>query len=406
MPALWALIFVTALIEAALHHLSWSKLEDELVDPAARERYERYTADPRRLAGLCLVIRALATVGMVVLIAHGARDGALPLAGALVAAAGLLAVAELLARFIGRRWSAGVLRIVLPPLYWVSYPIRVFHSPGETEAAAEDEPEPEVVEAAKEEIRVALEDGTAEGALEAEQKQMIEGILKFRQVDVAQIMTPRTEIESVEAGLPLARALQTFESFHHSRIPVFEGSLDSVVGIVYVRDLLAAARHEDAGEKTLRDVMREPFFVPETMRLRPLLHAFQQQHVQIAVVLDEYGGVSGVVTVEDIMEEIVGEIEDEYDEEDQENRIHVRSGGGIVADGRVRIDELNGTFGFAIPEDEGYDTIGGFVTSCFARVPEPGEECHTDGLLIRVLQSDPRRVGQVFIQREQRPADQ
>jgi CBS domain containing-hemolysin-like protein len=218
-------------------------------------------------------------------------------------------------------------------------------------------------------------------------------------VDVAQVMTPRTDIESLEADTPRPQALEKLESFHHSRIPVYDETLDKVVGIVYVKDLLSAAREANGEGKTLRDAMREPFFTPETRTLGPLLQHFQDEHVQIAIVLDEYGGVSGVVSVEDIMEEIVGEIEDEYDEEDQQNRVRLRSSGGIVADARVRIDELNEEFGLDIPEDEGYDTIGGYVTSCFARVPEPGEAFRTDGLLIRVLQSDPRRVRRIFLKR-------
>jgi len=298
---------------------------------------------------------------------------------------------------IGRKWSSDVLRVLLPPLYWLSFPLRPRQMLGRSEPVSEsEEPEPEVVDAAKEEIRVAIEDGAVEGALEAEEKQMIEGILKFRDVDVAEIMTPRTEIESLEADMPLHEALGALTGFRHSRIPVYEDTLDNVVGVVHVRDLMATEGDASATQR-LRDVMREPFFIPETNTVGPLLHEFQRQHVQIGIVLDEYGGVTGVVTVEDIMEEIVGEIQDEYDEEDHENRVRVRSSGGIELDARVRIDEANERFGLNIPQDEDYDTVGGFVAHLFGRVPEQAEERRVNGLLVRVLQSDQRRVRRVFM---------
>ena len=398
LPVLWVLLLLASLAEAALRFVSWSRLEDELEDRDSRERYARYLEHVRTFHAISLVVRVAATVALVGLVAYASREDAGRLVASVVAAAALVAGGELGGRFLGRRWSAGVLRVVLPVLYGISFPFRLIGGARGAPSEEEEAPEPEVVEAAKEEIRVALEDGTAEGALDAEEKQMIEGILKFRQVDVAQIMTPRTEIEGLEADMALEEALESIESFRHSRIPVYEDVLDEVVGIVYVKDLLSAARHGTDG-KTVRDVAREPYFSPETRTVDSLLRDFQDRHIQIAIVLDEYGGVSGVVSVEDIMEEIVGEIEDEYDEEDHENRVRVRASGGIEADARVRIDELNEAHELDIPEDEAYDTVGGYVASCFGRVPEPGEEYRQDGLIIRVLQSDPRRLHRVFLKR-------
>ncbi|MFO8007676.1 MAG: hemolysin family protein [Candidatus Brocadiia bacterium] len=400
LPALWAVVLLAALVESAVQFLSWSKLEEELEGSAERERYSRYLEHTRAFAALCVVARVVAAVAMVALVARRTLGQPSRAAAALLVACAMLAAAELAGRLVGRHWSAAVLRVALPTLYVLTAPLRLFRSAEAEPIEEPEEPEPEVVEAAKEEIRVAIEDGTTEGALEAEEKQMIEGILKFRQVDVGQIMTPRTEIESLEAGLDVPQAVRELEQFHHSRIPVHEGTLDHVVGIVYVRDLLSAVREANGEGKTLREVMREPFFAPETQGLGRLLQQFQERRVQIAVALDEYGGVSGVVTVEDIMEEIVGEIEDEYDEELPGERLSLRSDGGIEADARVRIDELNEQFDLDIPEDEGYDTVGGFVTAGFARVPEPGEEMTIDGLRVSVLQSDQRRVLRVLLQTE------
>jgi CBS domain containing-hemolysin-like protein len=397
LPVVWALVVLFAVGEAALHHQSWSKLEEELEGPRARARYARYLEHRRVYSGICLAARVGAAALLVWLIGHRAWQETGRFAAALPAAAALIVVAELVGRLVGRRWSSWVLLLALPLLYALAYPVREFKGLARV-SAADEEPEPEVVAAAEEEIRVALEDGAVEGALEAEQKQMIEGILRFREVDVAQVMTPRPDIESLEADTELAEAIRLLESYHHSRVPVYERTLDRVVGVVYVKDLLPAARGEGPGRR-VRDVMRPALFVPETKALGPLLQELQNQHVQMAVVLDEYGGVRGVVTVEDIMEEIVGEIQDEYDDEDLENRLHVRSAGGVEADARVRIDEINEQFDLDVPEDEAYDTIGGFVTTRFARVPDAGEELRTDGLLVRILQSGPRAVRRVFLKR-------
>ncbi len=322
------------------------------------------------------------------------------------AAVGLLVLAEIAARLIGRKWSSGVLLGALPMLYALSYPFRPGAWGGPREDEPEEEPQPEVVDAAKEEIRVALADGTTEGAIEAEERLMIEGILRFSDVDVGQIMTPRTDIEYLEADVSLSEATRTLASFRHSRIPVCDDTLDDVIGILYVKDLLALIEHEDSAGLSLREAVRKPLFVPETNTVDLLLEKFRDEHIQIAVVVDEYGGTSGVVTVEDILEEIVGEIEDEYDQEESENRIRVRSSGGVEVDARVRIDEVNEMFDLDMPEDEDYDSVGGYVTDRFGRVPDPGEEYREDGLLVRILQSDERRVRRVFLKRVEPEKDE
>ncbi|MHC5033503.1 MAG: hemolysin family protein [Planctomycetota bacterium] len=398
LPALWAAIFVSALAEAALRYASLAKLEDELVSQAARARYTRYLEQARRLSAFCVLVRAACTVAFIGVVLLRARH----ILSAALAAAALLVAAEWAARPIGRKWSSAVLRLVLPPLYWLAWPLRAVPLPGHRAGADKDEePQPEVVRAAEEEIRVAIEDGAAEGALETEEKEMIEGIMRSREVDVAEIMTPRTEMECLPADMPLPAAVEALGKSQHSRVPVHDGALDRIVGIVHVKDLLGAVSKEPDTPVTLRDVMRDPLFVPETKTVHPLLQQFQQEHVQIAVVLDEYGGVSGLVTVEDIMEEIVGEIQDEYDQEDLENRIRWRPGGAVEVDARVRIDEVNDLFGVQIPDDEDYDTVGGYVTAHLARVPEPEEEFRSHGLLVRILQSDRRRVRRVLVRRDE-----
>jgi magnesium and cobalt exporter, CNNM family len=399
MVALWLAVFLSALAESALHFASWAKLEDMLEGPQQRRRYAHYLEGVRVYAALCVVVRLAATGAFVAFAVLRAGVGPGRPLIAVAAAVALLVLAEIAARLIGRRWSAGVLLGALPLLHVLAYPFRPVAWSGPHEVEPEEQPHPEVVEAAKEEIRVALADGATEGAIEAEERQMIEGILRFGDVDVGQIMTPRTDIEYLQADVPLAEAARSLAAFHHSRIPVCEDTLDEVVGILYVKDLLALVERRDSASLPLRQATRKPLFVPETNTVDLLLEKFRDEHIQIAVVVDEYGGTSGVVTVEDILEEIVGEIEDEYDQEESENRVRLRSSGGVEVDARVRIDEVNEMFDLDIPEDEDYDSVGGYVTDRFGRVPDPGEEYRENGVLVRILQSDERRVRRVFLKR-------
>ncbi len=400
LPLLWGAIFVVAMAEAAIRFASLARLEEDAQGPGKRARYGEYLEHARSMEAVCIALRAAATGAMVgIVVARAISEQAYLLVPVLWSML-LVAAAELPARVIGRKLSAAILRAALPVLYALAWPLRVaagIVEPPETEQ--DEEPEPEVVEAAMEEIRVAIEDGTAEGALEAEEKHMIEGIMKFGDVDVAEIMTPRTELECIEADTPLPDAVRALSELIHSRVPVYEETIDRIVGMLYVKDLLAAVSGAGEQAASLRDVIREPLFVPETNTVGSLLRQFQREHVQVAVVVDEYGGVVGLVTVEDIMEEIVGEIQDEYDQEDAENRIRHRASGALEVDARTRIDEVNELLDVDVPEDEDYDTMGGYVTAHLARVPNSGEEFRAHGLLVRVLQSDERRVRRLFLRR-------
>jgi len=397
MMALWLAVLVFAMAEAAFRFASRSRLEELIENPRRRARYMRYLDRDGLMHAMCVLLRVLVMVALTLLVGleMSARHGLL--ATGAVAAVALLA-AELPGRLLGRKWSANVLVIVLPPLRLASLVLEPFQMLLErTFPRPQQHPDEEVVEAAKEEIRVAVEDGATEGALEAGQVEMIEGILKFRDAQVDEVMTPRTDMECLEVNTPLGEAISAIESFRHSRIPLFQETQDRVVGIVYVKDLLPLAHGGQGAAGSLKDVMRRPYFVPETKRVGELLREFQKRHVQIAIVVDEYGGVNGLVTVEDIMEEIVGEIEDEYDEENHEEWIKTLSAGSLEVDGRVRIDEVNELLGTDLPEDENYDTIGGFAMATLARVPSVGESFRSGPLMIKVLQGDDRRVKRLLL---------
>lgn len=400
LAALWLVVFFLAMAESALTYASRAKLEETIQRPATRNRYFRYLERSGPATAVCVLGRVVAVAAIVtILVTNAPRSGILVLAQAAIGA-GLAIVAEMTGRFIGKKWSATTLLVLLPPLQPLSLliePLYLFTK--RLRANSSGAPDEEVVDAAKEEIRVAVEDAASEGAIHTDEKEMIKGVLEFRDSEVHEIMTPRTEMECIEIETPMPEAIRAIQGLAHSRVPVIEGMRDKVAGIVHVKDLLPLTGSGGAQQTTLRDVMRAPFFVPETKGVRSLLRDFKQRHTQIAIILDEYGGVTGLVTIEDIMEEIVGEIEDEFDREGQENRVRIVGPGAIDVDARLPVDEVNALLDIALPEDEDYDTVAGFVVERFASVPQKGQELRHDGVLIRVLESDNQRVRRVLIRK-------
>jgi CBS domain containing-hemolysin-like protein len=220
-------------------------------------------------------------------------------------------------------------------------------------------------------------------------------------------MVPRIDIVGIEADVDLETAVDRIIAGGHSRLPAWERSVDEVVGILYAKDLLPILKADSGERPTVRSLLRPPVFVPESMSIDDLLHEFQRRKVHIAIVGDEYGGTAGLVTIEDLLEEIVGEIQDEYDEEEEmvvrldDDRIRV--------DGRASVDEIEEAWDDlnldALLEDrDEYDTIGGLVFHRIGGVPKPGDVVTVDGLTITVESTDGRRVGKVLVTRE-RPGD-
>jgi len=262
----------------------------------------------------------------------------------------------------------------------------------------------EPADAIHEEILSAVEEGEKEGLVGEEEREMIESVIQFRATTAGQIMTPRPEVIALDVGATLQQVKQTLEESGHSRIPVYQGTVDHVVGILYARDLL-----KFLGQATLkfdiRSAMRPAYFVPEVKPLRDLLHDFRVQKVHIAIVLDEYGGTSGLVTIEDVLEELVGDISDEH--EPLEPAMFKRLGDNLAeADARLYVDELNRLMGLNLPEDAGYDTVGGFVTTTLGRIPEAGTEFSHDGARFTVLDAEPQKVNRVKIELIPQPAEE
>ena len=251
-----------------------------------------------------------------------------------------------------------------------------------------------------EEIRTIVSEGHREGLLEEEAREMIEGVIELGDAAVSHIMTPRTEIYMIPVNTPWEEAVESVIDSGHTRVPVYDKTRDDIVGILYSKDLLPElAKPSDAERQPLAALLRKPLFVPETKPVDDLLKVFQKSRTHIAVVLDEFGGVSGLVTIEDVLEEIVGEIDDEYDQK-SEDEIRKVDDDVCEALGRAHIDQINAIMGFDLPDDEDFDTIGGFVFAEFGRVPAVGESITwQDSVRLTVLEASRRRVNRVRLER-------
>lgn len=240
----------------------------------------------------------------------------------------------------------------------------------------------------EQEILNVVSEGERHGAVDEEEKEMIESVIEFGDTRVEEIMTPRTEVTAIPKEAMLEEVLETIRTHGHSRIPVYGETIDTILGILYAKDLL---RRPQNNPFELAEIMREALFIPESKQVRELLREFQAKKVHIAIVLDEYGGTAGLVSIEDILEELVGEITDEYETEGpaELKRIDDQT---VEVDARMRIDELNDQLDIELPEDQDYETIGGFVFSTLGTIPSVGETCEHKNVGIQVIGAEPRRI--------------
>jgi putative hemolysin len=250
-----------------------------------------------------------------------------------------------------------------------------------------------------EELRLIVERGGEQGVLEAEEEQMINSIIELGERRLHEVMIPRIAIAALSASATLEEAIDRIVDEGHSRIPVYEESIDEVVGILYAKDLLPFLKSGSDPRPAVRTLLRPPVFVPESMTIDDLLHEFQRRKVHIAIVLDEYGGTAGLLTIEDLLEEIVGEIQDEYDTE--EPMVVRLSDDEARVDGRADVDDLAELFdlNLALEDEDEYDTVGGLVYHRIGGVPSPGDQIDVNGLTLTVETTDGRRVGKVLVVR-------
>jgi putative hemolysin len=266
------------------------------------------------------------------------------------------------------------------------------------------EPSAHTTESLLREVESVVDLGQREGILAPQARRMIERVIAAQQEDVSAVMTPRTEMECVPATASLEEARLLMVAGGHSRMPVIGASPDDIVGILYAKELL---RHRSAenGETalSLKDLVREPFYVPETIGIDKLLESMKRRGVHIAIVIDEYSGVAGLVTMEDVLEEIVGEIVDEYDTAD-DTGIRQVGPAAVEIEPWVRIDDLDEQFAFDLPDDEDYDTVGGFVYAQLGRIPKRREVVAWKHLRVTVLDADNRRILKLRVENVGTPA--
>lgn len=277
---------------------------------------------------------------------------------------------------------ARVLTVVLYPL--LVLPLAISRGRGDDE-----EPGGAVTE---DDLKTLVDAGQQEGVLEQDERQMIYSIFQLGDTLAREIMVPRIDMLALDVGTPLPQAVDALVKAGHSRVPVYEESVDNILGVLYARDLLQVWR-EGKQDRSLRDLLRPACFVPEAKKVDELMAEMQENRIHMAVVVDEYGGVAGLVTLEDIVEEIVGEIQDEYDQA-EESPYQSVGDGEYILQGRVDLGEFNEVMGSHLPQDEA-ETLGGFIYSRMGRVPASGDSLRVGELLLTVEQVIGRRIRKV-----------
>ena len=242
-------------------------------------------------------------------------------------------------------------------------------------------------------VERAIRDASEDGELDKEEGSMLLSVLTLDELQVQDIMTPRTDIACSSDEDSIRQVAELIVSTGHSRIPIFSGNRDNIIGIVHAKDLLRHLLDAAGQDVPATAIMRDPFFVPETKNVLDLLQEFRTRKLHLAVVLDEYGGTAGLVTIEDVLEQIVGDIEDEHDAP-REQEISAQTDGSYLIAGRAYLDDLTEALPVSIASEE-VDTLGGYLTHLAGRVPKTGEEFSIDGRIFRIVSSDAKQIHRV-----------
>ncbi|MHB8122055.1 MAG: hemolysin family protein [Desulfuromonadaceae bacterium] len=238
-----------------------------------------------------------------------------------------------------------------------------------------------------------IEASEEEGLVNEEECEMIRSIFSLGTTIVREVMVTRTEMACVTVDATVRELLDIIIACGHSRIPVYEDSIDNIIGLLYAKDLLKQWG-TDENSLSVREIMRPPYFIPESKNLEQLLQEFKRKRIHLAIVIDEYGGTSGLITIEDLLEEIVGDIQDEYDRE--ESLLTVSPDGSIIADGRLPVEELEEHFDIQIERDN-FDSVGGLAFHLTGKIPAIGDTIEGSGLCMKIIDADLRRVKKVSI---------
>ncbi|MHC4940184.1 MAG: hemolysin family protein [Planctomycetota bacterium] len=394
--------FFFALFENALQHYSRVKLfalakgrgtEESLADLLEKED-ELFFASKVGRGLFQLVGVAMLVVGVV----QSGDEGTLGIfVFSLVLGAIFLMVNVAAPYVLGQRFADGIVLRALIPYARVITPLTLAAGLLQRATASifrAQQPPDDPREEIEDEILSAVDEGTREGTLEVAEKQMIEGIIDLRDIDADHIMTPRTEMISLPMDSSFEEAVERSRERGLSRLPVYRETPDDIAGVLFMKDLLPYLGQEQT--PPIESLLRRPLFVPQTKNVQELLQEMRARQTHLAIVLDEYGGTAGLVTIEDILEEIVGEIADEHEgaTRDEVTRL---SDNAATVEGKTHIDDLNDALDIDLPESEEYETVGGLLFTRLGRVPSPGEHWDHEGVRFTVLDSDERRVHRVKV---------
>ena len=397
------MLTVAVATETALRNFLWTRMQERLGQGPTLERLKQRLVHEHRILDGVSALRTISSYFFLLAMLGVLAGDTAPLGEEFLPRLGialliLLAGVYGIVRGIARAAPERVLLLVLPlgamlgtlalPIAWLS------GFTGRVACRMVGLQDRDTNEEARHEILDAVSDGEREGAIGEAAGTMIENIIEVQDVPVSRIMTPRTSVFAIPVEADLAAAARAVVEHGHSRIPVHKGGIDNVVGILLAKDLLRCWSTDMLLPGGLTTLLRAPLFVPESRLAKDLLADLCRDRVHMAVVLDEYGGMSGVVTIEDILEEIVGEIADEYDsaaelEVPGVRRLSDRSG---EVDGIAHIDDVNKSLQLTLPEDRGFDTIAGYVSAEVGRVPRTGERFDLGGVSFEILDADARRI--------------
>jgi CBS domain containing-hemolysin-like protein len=374
-------------------------LSEEGVSSA--KRIDSLLTDAQRFLSGVIVLKtiaitlAAATITWIVLQMGG---GGWAFAGALIAGGLALLFLQIIGRALAVKHPMDTALRIVSPLRWliflVSPVVWLIMRIARLMGVADEQSERNIF-LSEDGLRLLLNMGDGERLIEEDERELIDSIFRFSETTVGEVMVPRVDVVALPKDTPLMEALEVIVSAGHSRIPLYEETIDHIVGILYAKDLLTCFR-DGRTDITVEAIMRPPYFVPETAMVDDLLADLQQKRTHLAIVVDEYGGTAGIVTIEDLLEEIVGEIQDEYDSEPP--MIQAREDGSFIVNGRMDVDDLNRELDVHLPaDDENYNTLAGVIYAHLHRVPDPGDAFDLDGVHIEVLKVNDNRIEEVLL---------
>ena len=405
-----ALSALSATVNLSLHHVSYGRLAKALAARRREHWLEVYRDLEDDFIRATSILRMLSNLGLILVVfslfeADRARNVALYYAEVFAVCAVVMLVCVVAiplpcAKYVGESLLANILP-VLKAIHMILKPLNaVMHVIDSVVRRLAGVPKPnrrEETQQIEQEVLDAVDEAELHGAVDHEEKAMIRSVMELDESTVGEIMTPRTELVATHKGATLEEIKKLIQKEGHSRIPVYDENIDQVLGMVYAKDLLHVNVGPGAPGFDLMEHIREVPFVPEAKLLDDLLAEFRTGKTHAAIVLDEYGGTAGLVTIEDILEELVGEITDEYEQPEPEPVRQIGKG-VIEVDSKVHVDEINELLGLDIPEGDDYETIGGFVFSAMGKIPHDGEELQRHNAKITILEAEDRKINRLRIE--------